>query len=54
MDLETAEFYARVRDAYLSIAEHEPRRFKVIDANGSVEETHAEVSSIVNELLKLS
>jgi dTMP kinase len=54
MDLETAEFYARVRDAYLSIAEHEPRRFKVIDANGSVEETHAKVSSIVNEFLKLS
>jgi dTMP kinase len=54
MDLETAEFYARVRDAYLSIAEREPRRFKAIDANGSVEETHAKVSSIVNEFLKLS
>lgn len=51
MDLETADFYASVRKAYLGIAEREPRRFRVIDANGSVEETQARVLEIVTGFL---
>ena len=37
MDEETPAFYARVRDAYHSIAQREPARFIVIDAAGPVE-----------------
>lgn len=53
MDLEAAEFYQRVRDAYLEIAKAEPDRFRVIDANGSIEETHREASSLINSFLGL-
>lgn len=51
MDLETAEFYQRVRDAYHGIGRREPTRFKIIDANGSVDDTHAKVVEIVTEFL---
>ncbi len=51
MDFETAGFYSRVRDAYLGIAKKEPKRFRVIDANGSVEQIQAKVSEIVTEFL---
>ncbi|MGI9055691.1 MAG: dTMP kinase [Pyrinomonadaceae bacterium] len=52
MDLETSEFYSRVRDAYLRIAAKEKKRFKVIDGNSSVAEVHAQVLEIVNIFLK--
>lgn len=51
MDSETADFYAEVRQAYLRIAEKEPKRFKVIDANGPMEEVHRKVTAIVDEFL---
>lgn len=51
MDDETSEFYTRVRDSYLGIALGEPRRFKVIDAEGSIEEIHSVVVNIVGECL---
>lgn len=51
MDVETGEFYSRVREAYMRIRAAEPQRFRVVDANGSVEEIHANVVSIVNEFL---
>lgn len=53
MDLETAEFYGRVRDAYHGIAKREPERFKMIDANGSVDETQVLVNSLVSDFLGL-
>ena len=43
MDAETADFYSNVRAAYQAIAEKEPKRFCVIDANGSVEQIQAKV-----------
>jgi dTMP kinase len=49
MDMETAEFYERVRRAYLDIGDREPARFKVIDANGSIDETRQAVTKIVTE-----
>jgi len=52
MDKETTEFYNRVRNAYLKIAEKDPKRFRVIDANGSIEEVHAKVLQIVNKFLE--
>lgn len=51
MDVETAEFYARVRDAYLRIAENEPQRFCVLDANASVEEVHEQVVEVISPLI---
>jgi dTMP kinase len=52
MDLETSEFYQRVRESYLGIASREPERFKVIDANGSVEDIHKRVAEMVGSFLK--
>ena len=52
MDSETAEFYERVREAYLEIARKEPKRFRIVDASCSVEETHAQVSEIVTTFLE--
>ena len=51
MDLETTEFYERVRGAYLQIAKAEPERFVTIDGNGSVAEIHTRVLKIVTEFL---
>ncbi len=53
MDKETAQFYERVRTAYLQIAEREPQRFRIIDAQGKIEEIHARVLEIVSNFLNL-
>jgi len=52
LDIEHAEFHARVRDAYLNIAAAEPERVKVIDASGAVERTHARVKEVVLPFLE--
>lgn len=52
MDRETTDFYERVRAAYLKIAEKDPRRFRVIDGNGSIDEVHARVSEVVTKFLQ--
>jgi dTMP kinase len=54
MDVETAEFYSNVREAYLRIAKSEPKRFIVVDANGSVEEIQSQVVKLVEPLIGLS
>lgn len=51
MDLENAEFYTRVREAYLGIAKREPKRFRIIAGDGSVDEIHRKVSELVNGFL---
>lgn len=53
MDLETAEFYSRVRDAYHGIAKRERKRFRIVDASGSIDEIHRAVLEIVTESLKM-
>jgi dTMP kinase len=52
LDAEDIAFHARVRDAYLRIAADEPERVRVVDAGGSVEETHAEVQKLVIPFLE--
>lgn len=52
MDRENAAFYARVREAYLKIAEREPRRFQVINASGAIDEVHQKVVEAVEKFLK--
>lgn len=51
MDGETSEFYTRVRDAYLAIAEREPERFRIIDAARTIAEIKDDVQNIVREFL---
>lgn len=51
MDEETGEFYTAVRDSYLEIARDESGRFRIIDANGSIEEIHAVVTDLVTRFL---
>ena len=52
LDIEAADFHARVRDAYLSIAAAEPERVKVIDTSGAVERTHEQVKQVIVPFLK--
>lgn len=47
MDFESGEFYERVRTAYLEIAARDEQRFRVIDAEGSIEDIHFEVLNVV-------
>ena len=54
MDFETVEFYERVRDAYLGIADRESRRFRIVDASGSVDEIQRRVLEIVTSSFKIS
>ncbi len=52
MDKETADFYTRVRAAYLEIAEREPQRFRTVNAEDSTSEVQSRVMEIVSEFLK--
>jgi dTMP kinase len=52
LDGETAEFHARVRDAYLSIARSEPERVRIVETNQPVELTHERVKEIVLPYLR--
>ena len=47
LDIEHADFYTRVRDAYLQIALAEPERVKLIDTSGPVERTQERVREII-------
>ncbi len=51
MDEETAEFYGRVREAYLGIAKREAR-FVIVEAARAIEEIHKDVSQIVSTFLE--
>src|SRR5690242_9376469 len=52
LDIENAEFHTRVREAYLRIAEAEPKRVKVINSGGPVERTHERVKQLIVPFLK--
>ena len=52
LDSENAEFYTRVRDAYLQLAQREPERIKVIKTNQPLEMTHERVKEIVVPFLR--
>ena len=52
MDSETGDFYKRVRESYLQIADREPERFRVINAEGSTDEIQRRVVEIVSEFLE--
>lgn len=52
LDREHREFHERVREAYREIARANPDRVRVIDARGSVQETHDLVMRIVMPFLE--
>ncbi|HVG34189.1 MAG TPA: dTMP kinase, partial [Pyrinomonadaceae bacterium] len=52
LDGEDVDFYARVRERYLEIAAAEPERVRIVDASGSVEETHVKVIEVVMPFLQ--
>jgi len=51
MDEQAAEFHARVRQAYLKMAEREPRRFRMIDGQADPETVALAVWEAVNPLV---
>lgn len=44
------EFFNRVREGYLEIAENEPQRVKVINSSDTIENIHKKVVELVNKL----
>ncbi len=51
---EDAAFHTRVRNAYLELAAAEPDRVRIIDASGSVNDTHERVMQLVIPYLESS
>jgi dTMP kinase len=47
---ENADFFTRIRNAYLQRAKENPSRFRVIDANRSLEEVKQSVEDIISKL----
>jgi len=52
LDAEDAAFHELVRNAYLHLAAAEPQRVRVIDASGSIDETHARMMKIMLPFLR--
>jgi dTMP kinase len=50
-ELQGMNFHKRVRDGYLAIARKQPRRVKVVQADGSVAEVQAEIRKLVDAFL---
>lgn len=47
---ETIAFHRRVREGYLSLAEAEPFRFRIVAAEGTAEEIEARVADLLSDL----
>ena len=52
LDKEAIEFHEKVREAYLKIAAAEPKRFRIVDASGKINDIHAEVVRVVIDFLE--
>ncbi|HKS43152.1 MAG TPA: dTMP kinase [Blastocatellia bacterium] len=52
VDEEKLDFHTRVREGYLNLATREANRIRVVEASGSLEETHAKVMSLVLPLIQ--
>ena len=51
LELSSLEFFERVRHGYLKMADHDPRRFVVIDAQKSVEEIQEKIRKAITPFL---
>lgn len=52
IEKETHDFFERVRNAYLEIADREPQRVKVVDAAQPLEQVQAQIESIMTDYLR--
>lgn len=50
-EIERAEFFTRVRETYLKLAEHEPERFVVVDATQDIATVQAAIGEIASALI---
>jgi len=50
LDVESLEFYVRVRAGYLDLARAEPGRFRVIDSSGDVETTARSLQAVLETI----
>ncbi|MDS1029761.1 dTMP kinase [Bacillota bacterium LX-D] len=53
LEQESLDFHRRLRAGYLALAEEEPKRIKIIGAEGTIEEIHRLVRSLVQDFLHL-
>ncbi len=51
LDVERAEFYTRVRESYLQLAESDPERFVIIDASGELADVSASIDALATMIL---
>lgn len=51
LEIEKTEFYARVREGYLALAESEPERFAIIDASQTLDDVQAAIGEKLVGLL---
>lgn len=51
LDVERAEFYARVRAVYLRLAAAEPTRFVIVDAAGELDDVSAAIDALASTVL---
>ena len=51
LEIEKTEFYARVREGYLALAESEPERFAIIDASQTLDDVQVAISEKLVGLL---
>lgn len=49
---EPVKFFERVRDAYLELARAEPKRFRVVNASGSVAHVQQQAAAVLESLLE--
>ena len=54
MDLQTAAFYQRVCDGYMTMVANEPERWIVVDANRSTRDVQMDLRSLIIERLELN
>ena len=47
---EKQAFFERVRASYLAMAEAEPKRYRIIDASGSIDEVQSRIKLVLDEL----
>jgi len=51
---ESRAFFGRVQSTYRAIAAREPQRVAIVDARGSVQETHKQIVDVVRRKLRLA
>ncbi len=51
IEIERVDFFERVRECYLSLAEAEPERFVVVDASVDMDTVRASIASIIDRII---